>query len=141
MDFLKGLISYPIKCVIVLVAILGLSRLAVVASYRHQDIFIIEALTVAGTAVLAIHSSDAPFAFKVIDMFAISELTGAGDTVKLTDGTNDIIAAISTATIDLLTRATDIDLTYASIAAGGSLELETASGAAARVFITCVATN
>ena len=115
--------------------------MTVIAKYRHQDIFIIEALTVAGDSSLTIYDGDAPHGFKVIDMYAISELTGAGDTVKLTDGTDDIVAAIVTATVDLLVRAADIDLTKATIAAGGTLKLVTASGAAARVFITCVATN
>ncbi len=115
--------------------------MGIIALYRHQDLFIIEVLTVAGTATIEVYDSDVPFGFKVIDMYAISLLTGSGDTVKLTDGSSDIVAAISTATIDLLTRAVDIDLAKATIAAGGSLDVVTASGAAARVFIVCVATN
>ena len=115
--------------------------MTVISKFLEMDIFLIEVQTLAATSEDKIYDADAPAAFKVLDMWAISELTGAGDTVKLTDGTNDIIAAISTATIDLLTRATDIDLTYASVLAGGSLSTVTASGAAARVFILCKRTN
>ena len=112
-----------------------------IAKFMESDIFIIEVLTEAATSEEKVFDSDAPAAFQVIDAWVISELTGSGDTVKITDGTNDIVAAMSTATLDLLVRATDIDLTYSKIAAGESLSTVTASGAAGRVFIVCKRTN
>ena len=115
--------------------------MVVVNKYLESDLFVIEVLTEAADSEIKVFDSDAPAAFQGIDAYVISELTGSGDTVKITDGTNDIVAAMSVATLDLLVRATDIDLTYAKIAAGGSLSTVTASGAAGRVFIICQRTN
>ena len=115
--------------------------MGVISKVISDNLFMIEALTEAAISELKIFDSYAPAAFQVIDAYVISELTGSGDTVKITDGTNDIVAAMATATIDLLVRAVDIDLTFAKIAAGGSLSTVTASGAAGRVFILCQRTN
>ncbi len=115
--------------------------MTVISKYFSDDMFLIEVLTVAGTSEDKVFDGDAPASFTVIDAWVISELTGAGDTVKVTDGTDDIVAAMVTATIDLLVRAVDIDLAKATIAAGGSLSTVTASGAAARVFILCKREN
>ena len=112
-----------------------------ITKFMESDIFIIEVLTEAAISEEKVFDADVPAAFQVIDAWVISELTGSSDTVKITDGTNDIVAAMSTATLDLLVRAVDIDGTYSKIAAGGSLSIVTASGAAGLVFIVCQKTN
>ncbi len=115
--------------------------MAVIEKYVSSELFVIEALTESGSASLKIYDADAPASFKVIDMIAIGEPGGASDTVKLTDGTNDIVAALTTTTTDVPVRAADIDQTKNTVAAGGTLELVTTSACTARVFIICRRTN
>lgn len=115
--------------------------MAVIEDYVHQELFIIEALTVSGSASLKIFDANAPAAFKVLDMWVVGEPGGSGDTVKLTDGTDDIVAAMTVTTSDLIVRAADIDQAKVQIAANGTLELVTASAATARCFILCRRTN
>ncbi len=115
--------------------------MAVDEKYVHQELFLIEALTASANATLKIFDADAPASFKVIDMWVVGEPGGSGDTVKLTDGTDDIVAALTVTTSDLIVRAADIDQAKSKIAAGGTLQLETASAATARCFILCRRTN
>lgn len=111
------------------------------AKHRHQDIFLIEVITVAGTSSYKPYDADNPAKFRVIDAWAYSALAGAGDTVKVTDGTTDITDAMDMATDKALKRATTIDDAANEIAFDGTLEVVTASGAICRVFILCVHTD
>ncbi len=115
--------------------------MAVDEKYVSSELFIIEALTASGSATLKIYDADAPAAFKVLDMWVMGEPGGSSDTVKLTDGTDDIVAALTVTTTDLIVRAADIDQAKAKVAAGGTLQLETASAATARCYILCRRTN
>ena len=115
--------------------------MAVIEKYVHQELFLLEALTEAGSATLKIYDADAPAAFKVLDMWVVGEPGGSADTVKLTDGTRDIVAALTVTTTDLIVRAADIDQAKVGIVAGGTLQLETASAATARCYILCRRTN
>ena len=115
--------------------------MGVIEDYVHQELFIIEALTESGSSELKIYDGDAPAAFEVLDMWVVGEPGGSGDTVKLTDGTDDIVAALTTTTSDLVVRAADIDQAKNNIAADGSLSLVTASACTARCFILCRRTN
>ena len=109
--------------------------------YRHQDAFVLDVLTVAGTSEYKVYDSNAPAKFRVIDVQTISALTGSGDTGKVTDGTSDITDAISVDTDNETERAATIDDAKNEISAGGSLYVVTASGAVARVLIYCVFTD
>ncbi len=111
------------------------------AKYRHQDIFLVEVITVVGTSSYKPFDADAPAKFRVIDFWAYSALAGAGDTVKLTDGTTDITDALDMATDKDLKRATTIDDAANEIAVDGTLEVVTASGAVCRAFALCVWTD
>lgn len=115
--------------------------MAVEEKYVSSELFLIEALTASGSATLKIYDADAPAAFRVLDMWVVGEPGGSGDTVKLTDGSSDIVAALTVTTTDLIVRAADIDQAKVQIAAGGTLQLETASAATARCYILCRRTN
>lgn len=115
--------------------------MAVDEKYVSSELFLIDALTASGSATLKIYDANAPAAFKVLDMWVVGEPGGSGDTVKLTDGTDDIVAALTVTTTDLIVRAADIDQAKVKIAAGGTLQLETASAATARCYILCRRTN
>lgn len=112
--------------------------MAVENKYLNQDIFVIEADTEA--ANLTIFDADAPIAFRVIDVWAIGTPGAASDTVKVTDGTNDITDAIAV-TAALIARASTIDDAYWEIAAGGTLKLVVASALDATVYIMCQKRN
>ena len=96
--------------------------------------------TVAGTSSYVV-VANAAFKFRVVGVTGI--MTGAGgasDTVKVTDGTNDITDTINVATLadKSVFSAATIDDAYWNISVGGDLKVETASGALAYVIIECV---
>ena len=97
----------------------------------------------AAAADITIIDADAPYPIKVLDM-AVQVLAGgnASGSVKLTDGTNDITAAVAMVSVDnVITRAGTIDDAYATIAAGGSLvATKNAAGDLGQVTITVVRT-
>jgi len=114
--------------------------MAVDAKYRSSDIFLCEVQCEASGTPFKIFDSDAPAKFRVLDMFGY--MTGAGatsDTVKLTDGSSDIVTAVDVSAYsdkDII-RAAAIDDAKNEIAAGGSLHVVTASGALCKVFVLC----
>jgi hypothetical protein len=105
----------------------------------NDDIIVIMADT--GGANLTVMNADVPCALEVIDFWAIGEGSGAADTVKLTDGTNDITNALDMSTDKGVVRASTIDDAYSSIAAGGTLALVVASACPAKCFIMCQKVN
>lgn len=101
--------------------------------------FVVSMTTVAATSSYDVWTP-LPRGLKILDCwcYASGGAGGGSDTVKLTDGTNDITAAIDVNVADN-TRApvVSIDDAYASIAKGGTLNVTTASAAVARVHIMC----
>ena len=83
----------------------------------------------------------ADFKFRVIDSWLV--MTGAGassDTVKLTDGTNDITDAVDLSSAGDTDRLAvgEIDDAYYTIDAGGTLKAVTASAATCIIYALCV---
>ncbi len=114
--------------------------MAVDANYRSSDMFLVEVQCEASGTPFKVFDSDAPAKFRVLDMWGY--MTGAGaasDTVKLTDGSSDIVTAIAVnaASDKDVIRAAEIDHAKNEISAGGSLHVVTASGALCKVFILC----
>lgn len=114
--------------------------MSVDAKVRSMDLFLCEVQCEASGTPFKIFDSDAPAKFRVLDMFGY--MTGAGassDTVKLTDGSDDIVTAVdvSSASDKDVIRAAVIDDAKNEISAGGSLHVVTASGALCKVFILC----
>jgi hypothetical protein len=101
--------------------------------YTTPVTFFIQATTLTGDVDITV-----PFKIKVIDAWAISELAGAGDTVQIKETANVITDALDMSTLDALSRATSIDSTFATIAAGGTLRVTGASGTTAAVYVTAV---
>jgi len=100
--------------------------------------FILTATLTAGNTV-QIHNADAPFKYRVIDVWSVATSADAG-TWKVTDGTNDITDAVAvTATDKTLNYAGTIDDAYHEIAANGSLSVVgDGSLADVIVYIQCV---
>lgn len=95
--------------------------------------------TEAGTSTYKLFSgSPLPFPIRIVEVKGYMLGAGAAsDTVKLTDGTNDI-----TSTEDLSVLAdtdawdcSQIDNAYADLERGDTLQVETASDALTRVFV------
>src|SRR3990167_10051962 len=89
---------------------------------------------------ISVFSANAPFKFRVIDMWAVNHAAGgAADTVKLTDGTNDITDALDCNKSDkVVTRVGTLDDAYWEVAYNGTLTIVTASAAPVDVYIRCV---
>lgn len=104
-----------------------------------DDVFLIVVDT--GGADITFMDGDVPMALEVIDFWAIGEGSGASDTVKLTDGTDDITDALDMSTDKSVKRCTTIDDTKSAIAAGGTLKLVVASACPAKCFIMCMKVN
>jgi hypothetical protein len=79
--------------------------------------------TLTAGSTVAVHSSAAPFAYRVLDAWSVALGTDEG-TWKITDGTNDITDAVAVSATDkTINRAGTIDNTYHEIAASGSLSV------------------
>ena len=89
----------------------------------------------AGTTVVV---SDVPFSFRIIDAWSIGT-SADGGTWKVTDGSNDIVAAVTQATSDNdVDRAADIDDAYYTISKGEDVKIvHTGGSLACTVYILC----
>jgi hypothetical protein len=91
-----------------------------------------------------IYDANAPFKFKVLAIFGYMTGAGAaGDTIKLTNGTSDICAAVDVsakADTDFFVAAKLDDAKY-QIAKDGTLEVVVASDASAKLVILCQRTE
>lgn len=94
---------------------------------------------VSGAATTAIFDANAPRKFRVIDAWSIGT-SAAGGTWKLTDGTNDICAAVTQAASDTdIDRAAGLNDAYYEIAAAGTLSIvHTGASLAATVYVLCL---
>lgn len=116
-------------------------QLATVADLSAGVPFILRAQTASGATTKQIYNAAAPFAMKIMAVIGVMTGAGAGsDTVKLTDGTNDI-----TNTEDVSAKGDkdmflfgEIDNAYSSLAAGATLNVVTASDALVEVLIIAV---
>ena len=81
---------------------------------------------------------NAPFKFRVLDAWSIGTSANGG-TWKVTDGTNDIISAVTQGTTDKeIDRAADVDDAYYDISQGGKLKIvSTGASFSGTVFILC----
>ena len=81
---------------------------------------------------------NAPFKFRVLDAWSIGTSANGG-TWKVTDGTNDIISAVTQGTTDKeIDRAADVDDAYYDISQGGKLKIvSTDADFSGTVFILC----
>lgn len=81
---------------------------------------------------------NAPFKFRVLDAWSIGT-SADGGTWKVTDGTNDIISAVTQGTTDKeIDRAADVDDAYYDISQGGKLKIvSTGASFSGTVFILC----
>ena len=82
--------------------------------------------------------SDVPFSFRIIDAWSIGT-SADGGTWKVTDGTNDIIPAVTQAANDNdVDRAVDIDDAYYKISKGGDVKIvSTGASFSGTVYILC----
>ena len=82
--------------------------------------------------------SDVPFSFRIIDAWSIGT-SADGGTWKITDGTNDIIPAVTQAANDNdVDRAVDIDDAYYKISKGGDVKIvSTGASFSGTVYILC----
>jgi len=106
--------------------------------------FVLEVATKASTTTYRVWDKSCPRSCRIIDVYGI--MTGAGaalDTVKVTDGTNDI-----TDTVDLSAKGDtdrfsvgELDDDYTDLNAGASLRVVTVSDALVRLYIVGVWTD
>ena len=89
----------------------------------------------AGTATV---TTDAPFSFRIIDAWSIGT-SADGGTWKITDGTNDIIPAVTQAANDNdVDRAVDVDDAYYKVSKGGDVKIvSTGASFSGTVYILC----
>lgn len=96
-------------------------------------VFFIQATTLTGDVDIVV-----PFAIRVIDGWAISQLTGAGDTIIIKETANVITDALDMAVDTELKRATTLDTANSAIASGGTLRITGASGTTAEVYVMAI---
>jgi hypothetical protein len=91
--------------------------------YSHGfEPIIIKASLTAGNTV-ALYTANTPYKLRILDAWSVAR-SADGGTWKVTNGTNDIIPAVTvTGTDKTINRAVSIDDAYYEIAAGGSLSV------------------
>lgn len=100
--------------------------------------WVVEVQTTASDTSKSVWDGSCPRNCRILDAWGI--MTGAGaalDTVKLTDGTNDISDTVDLSSAGDTDRFTvgELDDAYTDISEGGSLKVVTASDALCRVYI------
>lgn len=111
------------------------------ATDTHSGTFIIQKDFSGATAEQQIYNSNAPFKFRVIDVWCINTggAGGSSDTALLDNGTTAITDAMDLNKADkIVTRAATIDDATATISLAGSLHVTTASSAVGTMYILCV---
>jgi hypothetical protein len=95
--------------------------------------------TIAGAATTAIWNAAVPRDMHVVDAWSINQSADDG-TWKLTNGTEDICAAVTVAASDTdIDRAADIDDAYNALEAGDTLSIvHTGTGFAATIYVLCL---
>jgi hypothetical protein len=79
-----------------------------------------------------------PRPLTILDAFVVGTAVAAGGTATVSSGGNDITDALACAAVDTLTRATSIDATFATLAAGDPITVTTnADGVRGEVVIIC----
>ncbi len=86
-----------------------------------------------GTATTALYTSNAPFAFEIIDVIIQARATEGSGAVTITNGSSSITDAITCDTDNEINKAGTIDVTYSKIALGGSLVVGMGGGTAANM--------
>lgn len=82
--------------------------------------------------------ANAPFGFEVVDAWSVNQSAVTGSW-KITDGTNDIVPAVTVAASDKdIDRGVQVDDAYNSIAKNGSLKVVATGGLDCQVCILCV---
>ena len=102
--------------------------------------FVIEVPCVAATDTYKVYDADCPDKLRVIDAWGVMTGAGAGgDTVKITDGTNDITDTVDLSAVGDTDRFAigEIDDAYHDILPGGSMSVVTASAATVTLYIMC----
>ena len=82
--------------------------------------------------------SDAPFSFRIIDAWSIGT-SADGGTWKVTDGTSDIISAVTQGAADKeIDRAADVDDAKYTVLKGGDVKIvSTGASFSGTVYILC----
>jgi hypothetical protein len=106
--------------------------------YSHGfEPIVLKASLTAGNTV-ALYTANTPYKLRILDAHSVAR-SADGGTWKITDGTNDIIPAVTvTSTDKTINRAAAIDDAYYEIAAGGSLSV-VGDGSLADVEVTITA--
>jgi len=106
--------------------------------YSHGfEPIVLKATLTAGNTV-ALYTANTPYKLRILDAMSVAR-SADGGTWKITDGTNDIIAAVTvTSTDKTINRAATIDDAYYEIAAGGNLSV-VGDGALADVEVAITA--
>lgn len=106
--------------------------------------FVIQVATAAGTTEYRIWDKSCPRSCRIVDAWGVmTGAGGAGDTVKITDGTNDISDTVDLSSLgdnDLFAIG-ELDDAYVDLAEGGSLQVEAASDALVRLYVMVVWTD
>lgn len=106
--------------------------------------FVIQVATAASDTSYRIWDKSCPRSCRIVDAWGV--MTGAGaalDTVKITDGTNDISDTVDLSGLGDTDRFAigELDDAYVDIAEGGSLRVVTVSDALVRLYIMVVWTD
>ncbi len=88
---------------------------------KSGELFAITKNITTGSAAEAIFTTNAPFAFEIVDVIIQPRGASTNGTMKITDGTSDITDAMTCAVDKTIDRAATIDDAKSTIAAGGSL--------------------
>ena len=103
--------------------------------------FVLVQPAIAGTATYRLYDANAPKRFRVIRVWGVmTGAGGAGDTVVVNDGANNITNVVSVAALadQDVWDAVQIDDAQHTVDKGGSLRVVTASDALSIVYIECI---
>jgi len=105
-------------------------------SAGNYGVPIVLTVPVANTATVSVFSANAPFKFRVVDVWVQETVATNDGTWQLDDGTNNITSATNFQTMDnAYGRVGWIDDAYHTISAGGTLRVQTDGSDSANIMI------